>query len=125
MIVTTITYLNMTTISVIAKDIQSSLVKERKKLDDARTSAAATTQASPSTEGSRPRVKDMISWPTTTRVADRIKKMWNEDIEKSVRRLQETDWEKVGGAVQDHMKRARQRMVTSFERMGEDSKKST
>lgn len=120
MIVTTITYLNMTTITVVAKDIQTSLQRERKKLDEARTTTTSTPESS-----RQPRVGDMIKWSATTKVADRIKKMWNEDIEKSVRRLQNTDWEKVGKAVEGHMKRARERMATSFDRMGEDSKKST
>jgi len=110
----------MTTITVIAKDIQTSLLKERKKLEEARTSTQT-----PTSESRTPRMAEVLSWPTTTRVADRIKRIWNEDIEKSVRRLQKTDWEKVGSAVQSHMKRARERMATSLERMGEDSKKST
>lgn len=126
MIVTTITYLNLTTISVIAKDIQSSLIKEREKLDKARASSTATKSSRQRSGQVKPaRLQDVIRWPTTKRIADRIKKMWNRDIEKSVRRIQKTDWEKVGSAVQGHMKRARERMVTSFERMGEGSKKST
>lgn len=117
MVVTTITYLNLTTITVIAKDIQSALIRERKKLDD----AAKKTQSSPQS----PRMVDMVKWPTPTRVADRVKKMWNQDIEKSVRRMQTTDWERMGRAVEAHMKRAKERMAVSFERMGEDSKKKS
>jgi hypothetical protein len=113
MVVTTITYLNLTTITVIAKDIQSALIRERKKLDD----AAKKPQS--------PRMADIVKWPTPTRVADRVKKMWNEDIEKSVRRMQTTDWERMGRAVEAHMKRAKERMAVSFERMGEDSKKKS
>jgi hypothetical protein len=128
MIVTTITYLNMTTITIIAKDIQTSLIRERKKLDDARNNSAqsssSATTATSSTQDP-PKLGDIITWPTTTRVADRMKKIWNEDIERSVRRMQNTDWERMGRAVEGHMKRARERMATSFERMGEDSKKNS
>ena len=128
MIVTTITYLNMTTITVIAKDIQTSLIRERKKLDDARNNSiqsSSSTTATTSTPQQPPKLGDIIKWSTTTRVADRIKKMWNEDIERSVRRMQNTDWERMGRAVEGHMKRARERIATSFERMGEDSKKNS
>jgi Altered inheritance of mitochondria 5 len=130
MFVTTITYLNMTTITIIAKDIQTSLIRERKKLDDARnnstqsTSSTATTTTTASAQ-QPPKLGDIIKWPTTTRVADRMKKIWNEDIERSVRRMQNTDWERMGRAVEGHMKRARERMASSFERMGEDSKKNS
>jgi hypothetical protein len=123
MIVTTITYLNMTTITAIAKDIQASLVRERKKLDDARNAQA---QASGTTDSSQQPAKvGDIKWATTTRVAERIKKMWNEDIERSVRRMQNTDWERMGRSLESHLKRARERMATSLERMGEDSKKKS
>src|SRR5947207_2103612 len=129
MIVTTITYINMNTITIIAKDIQTTLIRERKKLDDARNNSssssttATTTTASP--QQLPPKLGDIIKWPTTTRVSDRMKKMWNEDIERSVRRMQNTDWERMGRAVEAHMKRARERMATSFKRMGGDSKKNS
>jgi len=124
MIVTTITYLNMSTITIIAKDIQTSLIRERKKLDDAR-NASQSTSSTTSASAQPPKLGDMVKWPTTTRVADRIKKMWNEDIERSVRRLQNTDWDRMGRTVEGHIKRARERISNSFERLGEDSKKNS
>ena len=127
MVVTTITYLNMTTITVIAKDIQASLIRERKKLDDARNAhQSSLPSATTTTTGPTPKkLADIIKWPTSTSVGDRIKKMWNEDIERSVKRMQNTDWEKVGRAVEGHVERARKRIYSSFDRMGEDSKKDS
>lgn len=124
LIVSTITYLNISTITLLSENIQSSLSRESKKLDAAKNRSQ---QASPDTTvGHVPRVGDIVKWPTTTRVADRIKKMWNEDIEKGIRQVQKTDWERMGREFREHMKRARERVATSFERMGEDStKKST
>jgi Altered inheritance of mitochondria 5 len=119
LIVTTVTYLNMTTITAIVSDIQSSLVRERRKLDNARHSHAV--PDSPET----PKADGSVKLSTSTRVADRIRKIWNEDIERSVRRMQNTDWERMGRAVEAHVKRARERMASSFERLGEDSKKKS
>jgi Altered inheritance of mitochondria 5 len=117
MIVTTVTYINMTAITAIAKDIQTSLLREKRKLDEARNPQASTDSPPPSA--------GLLKWPSSTRVTDRIKKMWNEDIERSVRRMQKTDWERMEKEVEAHMKRARERMSTSFERMGQDSKKNS
>ena len=122
MVVTTITYLNMTTITVVAKDIKTSLIRERKRLDDARHSPQQTSTDSPQPP---PKVGDMVKWPTPTRIADRVKKMWNEDIERSVRRMQNTDWERMGRTLEAHVKRARERIAASFERIGDDSKKKS
>jgi hypothetical protein len=112
LVVTTITYLNMTTITVIAKDIQKSLVREQKKLE------AAAAKKSPQT-------KDQFTWPSRERVADRVKKIWNQDIERSVKRMQTTDWERMGKAVEERVERARERVATSMARIREDSKKSS
>ena len=124
LIVTTITYLNITTITVVAKDIQTKLLQERRRLENARNSqisgSSDTSTTNPSTS-----VGSLAKWPSPTRVTDRVKKMWNDDIERSVRRLQKTDWERMGRNVGQHVKRARERMATSFERMGEDSKKKS
>jgi hypothetical protein len=119
LIVTTVTYLNMSTITAIVSDIQSSLIRERRKLDNARHS-----QAGPDSLET-PKIDSIVKSPTSTRVSDRIKKIWNEDIERSVRRMQNTDWERMGRAVEAHVKRARERMASSFERLGEDSKKKS
>ena len=116
MIVTTITYLNINTIQVVAQDIQNSVIRERKKLEDAR-------NQSPTTSTTRREFGKVIVWPTPTRVVDRIKQMWNEDIERTVRRMQKTDWERMGKAVEQHMKRAKERMVSSLGRVEEESKK--
>ena len=119
MIVTTITYMNLTTIGVVAKNIQASLIREQKKLENAR-------NAQTSGEPSQPTIAASIKWASPGRVADRIKKIWNEDIERSARRIQNTDWERMGQAVESHMKRARERMASSWERMGSgDSKKDS
>ena len=117
LIVTTVTYLNMNTITAIAKDIQSSLIKERKKLEEARAGASPSPESSDTDKG-----RDHIRF-RTTRVSERIKKMWNQDIERSVRRLQNTDWERMVKSVEARVKRARERMLTSFERMGGDESK--
>jgi len=124
LIVTTITYLNMTTITVIAKDFQTKLLKERRRLENARNSQTSGSTDTPVTNPST-NVGSLVKWPSSTRVSDRVKKMWNNDIERSVRRLQNTDWERMGRNVEQHVKRARERIATSFERMGEDSKKKS
>jgi len=120
LIVTAITYLNLNTINAAAKDIQVSLARERKKLEAARNAQSAAEEPK-----KRQKASDVFKWSTVTRVGDRIKKIWNEDIERSVRRMQNTDWERMGKALEVHLKRAQERMVTSFERLGEDSKKSS
>jgi hypothetical protein len=132
LIVSTITYLNITTITILSKDIQTSLSRESKKLEAAANKNKHPSQQQPQHQSSEssipaPQMGDIIKWPiTTTRVADRIKKMWNQDIEKGIRQVQKTDWERLGRGFKEHMKRAQERIVTSFERMGEDStKKST
>jgi Altered inheritance of mitochondria 5 len=115
----------MNSIQVIAKDIRTSLLRERRKLDDARNSSQAVSASATTTDSAKPatRLGGIAKWPTSTRVTDRIKKMWNEDIERSVRRMQTTDWERMGKAVESHMKRARERMITSLGRIGDDSSK--
>src|SRR5579859_2504444 len=131
LIVSTITYLNISTIQILAKDMQASLERESRKLQAAKsaskTSATSGTKTDSDAErGSvTPRIGDLVKWPTTTRVADRIKKMWNEDIEKGIRQVQKTDWERMGRGFKEHMMRAKERMATSFERMGEETKKKS
>jgi hypothetical protein len=124
LIVTTITYLNYTTVLVVAKDIQAALLREQKKLDEAASAARQrhTDVAAARANGDTKTVGDSVKWPTA-RIADRAKKIWNEDIEKSVRRMQDTDWVGMGRAVEGHVKKARERMITSFEKISEDSKK--
>jgi hypothetical protein len=124
LIVTTITYLNYTTVLVVAKDIQAALLREQKKLDEAASAARQrhTDVAATRANGDTKTVGDSVKWPTA-RIADRAKKIWNEDIEKSVRRMQDTDWVGMGRAVEGHVKKARERMITSFEKISEDSKK--
>jgi hypothetical protein len=111
MIVTTITYLNMELITAKAKAIQSSLARERKKLEEA-------ARNNPNTSENKP-----MKWATPQQAADRVKKMWNEDIERGIRRMQTTDWERMGRAVEAQMKRAKERVTDSFS--GEDSKKKS
>ena len=118
----TITYLNITTITILSNDIQTSLSRESKKLEAAK---AKSNQPPVAEDGQVVRVGDILKWPTTTRVADRIKKMWNEDIEKGIRQVQNTDWERMGRGFKEHMGRAKERMATSFERMGEETKKKS
>lgn len=130
MIVSTITYLNMTTITVIAKDIQTSLIRERKKLDDARNQSLSPTPSETTASASTPMSNGpggVFKWPSNAKVADRIKKMWNEDIERGIRRIQNTDWERMERNVGGHIKRARERISKSFDRMGQqqDSKKNS
>jgi Altered inheritance of mitochondria 5 len=128
LIVTTITYLNFTTVIVVAKDIQAALLREQKKLDEAATAARqrntdrAAARAADRANGDSKTVGDLVKWPTA-RIADRAKKIWNEDIEKSVRRMQDTDWVGMGRAVEGHVKKARERMITSFEKISDNSKK--
>lgn len=124
LIVTTITYLNFRTVLVVAKDIQATLLRERKKLDEAANAARQrhTDVAAARANGDTKTVGDSVTWPTA-KIADRAKKIWNEDIEKSVRRMQDTDWVGMGRAVEGHVKKARERMITSFEKISEDSKK--
>jgi hypothetical protein len=136
LIVSTVTYLNMSTIQILAKDMQDTLNRESRKLQAARSGSksASTSTSQPGTKRGSPlegnvrvrRVEDVVTWSTTGRVADRIKKMWNEDIEKSIRKVQKTDWERMGRGFGEHVKRAKERIVGTFERMGEEGgKKST
>jgi|SRR5579859_5263263 len=125
LIVSTITYLNITTITILSKDIQTSLSRESKKLEEAAKAKSTSGTAASAADGQVVRVGDIVKWPTTTRVADRIKKMWNEDIEKGIRQVQNTDWERMGRGFKEHMMRAKERMATSFERMGEETKKKS
>ena len=110
----------MSTITVIVKDIQASLLHERKKLDDARNISTATADSPQPAQ-----VGNLFKYPTPARFGDRVKKIWNEDIERSIRRIQNKDWERMGRTLEGHVKRARERMISSFERMGEDAKKNS
>lgn len=129
LIVSTITYLNITTITILSKDIQTSLSREAKKLEAAKdkpqSSSSSTSPGTAAAADGVVRVGDIVKWPTTTSVADRIKKMWNEDIEKGIRQVQNTDWERMGRGFKEHMIRAKERMATSLERMGEETKKKS
>jgi hypothetical protein len=123
MIVTTITYLNMTQITSVAHAMRETLIVERKRLDAARArsrTASGDTSTVPSAQ-TPPSI-----WPSPSRVADRVKKMWNEDIDKSVRRMQNTDWERMGRQAAEQLGRARERMASALENrfQGDSTKKS-
>ena|SRR5271163_3868354 len=51
------------------------------------------------------------------RLSDRMKKAWNEDIEKSVRRVQNTDWLRMSQDMGKNLKRAQERVSASVQRM--------
>jgi hypothetical protein len=124
LIVSTVTYINIQSITIVAKDMQSTLSRESKKLQSASKPTASTTTDKFPTDEETLKMGDTVKWFTTTRVVDRIKKMWNEDIEKGIRQVQNTDWERMSRGFGEHMKRAQERMATSFARnIGEDTKK--
>jgi hypothetical protein len=111
LIVTTVTYLNMSQIKAAAQQFRTLLAEERRKLENARNDSTPTTTGK----------ADVASMARTTRVVERIKKIWNEDIEHSVRRIQNTDWEATARAVQTSATHA----VERLRRIGEDSKKKS
>jgi hypothetical protein len=117
MIVTTVTYLNITAIKAIARDVRVSLERERKKLEAARNMNKSTSPDQPA-----PPVKRSYE----ERFSGRVKKMWNMDVEATVRRIQKADWERMGKVAGTQMKQAKDRVITSLERLqGEDSKKKS
>jgi hypothetical protein len=113
MIVTSVTYLNMTAIKAIARDMGMSLERERRKLEAARN----LNQTSSDTPVPAPKR------PLDVRVSERMKKMWNSDIESTVRRMQKTDWERMGRSVGNHIIQAKERIAGSFERIAEEDGK--
>jgi hypothetical protein len=113
MIVTTVTYLNLTAIKAIARDMRISLESERKKLEAAR-NLNRTLSDKPVPAPKR---------PIEERISDRMKKMWNSDIESTVRRMQKMDWERMGRSVGSHIVQAKERIAGSLERIAEEDAK--
>jgi hypothetical protein len=60
-----------------------------------------------------------------SRLSDRVKKMWNEDMRQTVQRMKNTEWERMGRVVGGRMIQAKQRMAGSIERMRDSSKKES
>jgi hypothetical protein len=60
-----------------------------------------------------------------SRLSDRVKKMWNEDMGQTVQRMKNTEWERMGRVVGGRMMQAKQRMAGSIERMRDSSKKES
>jgi hypothetical protein len=60
-----------------------------------------------------------------SRLSDRVKKMWNEDMGRTVQRMKNTEWERMGRVVGGRMVEAKERMAGSIERMRDSSKKES
>jgi hypothetical protein len=117
LIATSLIFMNLTNITTLSSDLRDSLLQQRKKLDEIRS-------ATPNEQ--RPAVDAPAAGAgMSSRVGERVKKMWNQDVEKGVRRLQRTDWARVGRTLGEQVKRATERIGTSMGRISEDSKKST
>lgn len=117
MIVTTVTYLNMTAIKAVGRDMRLSLERERKRLVAARN----WNKPLPSDESPKQPPKN---WDE--RLSNRIKKVWNLDVEATVRRIQNTDWERMVKAARAQMTQATDRVAKSVGRLHEeDSKKKS
>jgi hypothetical protein len=122
LIVSAVTYINISTIKVVTNDIQSSLVRQRKRLEAAR-NASAQRQGLPSDP--EPKKGFSVFIPSANTIADRIKKTWNEDIERTVRKVQDTNWEKVVIASVERFNRLRQRIAESEVDPKEEKKSSS
>ena len=60
-----------------------------------------------------------------SRLSDRVTKMWNEDMGRTVQRMKNTEWERMGRVVGGRLMQAKQRMAGSIERMRDSSKKES
>lgn len=113
LIASTITYMNMSTIQLVTNDFQRKLLRQRKKLEAARN--ANNPNPSSATE---PKKGFGGFVPSADTIVTRIKKTWNEDIERTVRKVQETNWERVVSVNTERFNRLRRRITES----GVDSK---
>jgi len=107
LIVSTVTYINMSTIKLITHDVRTRLETQRKRLEETRN--AHNTQSGGSGAESEQTSKGLgaIKFPTPTSISTRIKKTWNEDVDRTVRKMQNTNWEKVFSNGTDRLLRFR------------------
>ena len=113
LVVSTVTYMNISTIKVVTNDVQRSLIRQRKKLEAARN---ANNPQSP--EIPEPKKGFAVFVPSANTIVTRIKKTWNEDIERTVRKVQDTNWERMATVTVERFNRLRRRITES----GVDSK---
>jgi len=62
-------------------------------------------------------------WPDADKIAERTKRIWNEDVEKAVRKIQKTDWNKIVDVMERGMQSAQRRIGASLGRITELPKK--
>jgi hypothetical protein len=120
LVVSTITYINMTSITLLTHDVRKKLERQQKRLAQARN--ANTQTPGTGTEGEQAK-KGLIKIPTPTSISTRIKKTWNEDVDRTVRKVQNTNWQKVLGNVKDRLARYRRKVFE--EGVDSEEKKSS
>jgi hypothetical protein len=112
-----ILYLHHSETSQLYASIRTTLYRQRRKLEDLR--AARKERLEQETAHAR-------SNDVPERISSRVKKMWNEDVERVVRRVQNADWRGYAKLVRGGVTRAGGRMSDSFSRLSsEETKKST
>jgi Altered inheritance of mitochondria 5 len=109
LIVSTVTYINMSTIKVVTYDVRKKLERQQKRLADAR-NANNPQSSGTGAEDEEPKKGISLKFPTPTTISTRIKKTWNEDVERTVRKVQNTNWEKVAGKAGERLDRFRRRI---------------
>jgi hypothetical protein len=122
LVVSTITYINMSSIKHLTNDFRKKLERQDKRLAQARN---ANNPQTPGTEGEQASkgFRDFIKFPTPTTMSTRIKKTWNEDVDKTVRKVQNTNWKKLFCNATDRLARFRRRIFK--EGVDSEEKKSS
>jgi len=118
LLTTSLLFINLNSVTHLTTSAINTLRVQQRKIDELRSRAAE--QQGPLSDQEKRRRE------VTRRVSERVKKMWNSDIEKAVRRVRDTNWQRLWMFMGQKMRKAGERISESMGRLSsEESKKST